>query len=360
MKKLVAIALSVFCMLALLAGCSNQEKEIGNINNYTPIALVDDIVVYNYIDDDGTLVIGGYELSSKQQSDIVSVEGFYLSSGKPVVIDNFVILSVTLSTNEHKLLKINADANTSEIIFSEFNSYPMDMVSTMNNDVYMLSSIKDGSITTSCIRKYNKVNANLDICIEKQLVDNIGEQIISFACNNGDIYVLVNGDETDNIPYIEIYDDKNYNLIGKLQFDSELINFVSDNGIVEFYCFDNYIYIRNYSDYGVIGKMENNQIKPYLALPNLRVVYNSKDTKDNYYGFFVRNGEEFYLLDTYTGILYKADLELSQDESIRNAISDGNNICISILDEKDTESFITKKTIMVNFDELQEKAYQTE
>lgn len=43
----------------------SQENEIGDIDNHTPIALLDDAVVYNYIDDDGALVIGRYVLSSK-------------------------------------------------------------------------------------------------------------------------------------------------------------------------------------------------------------------------------------------------------------------------------------------------------
>ena len=59
---------------------------------------------------------------------------------------------------------------------------------------------------------------------------------------------MVNQIETENDTYIEIYDDKNYDLIGKLYFDSELKKFVSNNGIVQFYCFDNYVYIRNFSD----------------------------------------------------------------------------------------------------------------
>lgn len=177
----------------------DRKNEIGDINNYTPIALFDDVVVYNYIDERGALVIGNYDFSSKKYSDTASVEEFYISSGK--------------------------------------------------------------------------------------------------------------------------------------------------NGIVEFYCFDGYIYIRNFSDYGVIGKIENNQIKTVLELPNLRMAYNGKNTQDDYYGFFVRGGRELYFLDVYADILYKTSLELSQDESIRNAISDGKNICISILDERDTESFTTKKTI---------------
>lgn len=358
MKRLITIVLWVACMLALLAGCSNQENEIGNINDYTPIVLLDDAIVYNYIDDDGALVIGRYEFSSKVQSDIVSVEGFYISSGKPVVIDDSVILPVTLNTNEHKLLMVNADSNASEMIFNEFNSYPMDAVSSMNTDIYMLSTMKDDASASSYIRKYNESTGSMDICIEKQFADVTSEQIIAFSCNNEKIYVMVNNMEAENDTYIEVYDDKNYDLLDKLYFDSEFRNYVSNNGIVEFYCFDSYIYIRNFSDYGAIGKIENYHIKTVFALPDLRMAYNGKNTQDNYYGFFLRNGREFYLLDVYSDTLYKADLELSQDESVRNAISDGNNICISVLDERDTESFTTKRTIMVDFNELKEKAYQ--
>lgn len=357
MKRLITLVLWVACMLASLVGCSNQKNEIGNINDYTPIALLDDTVVYNYIDDDGALVIGCYDFSSKKQSDTVSVEGFYISSGKLAVIDDSVILPVTLNTNEHKLLMVNTDSNTSEMIFNEFNPYPMDAVSTMNTDIYMLSTMKDDVAASSYIRKYNENTGDMDICIEKQFTDVAGEQITAFACNNENIYVMVNNMEAENDTYIEIYDDKNYDLLGKLYFDSELRNFVSNNGIVEFYCYDSYIYIRNFSDYGAIGKIENNQIKTFLDLPDLRMAYNNKNTQDNYYGFFIRSGREFYLLDAYTDTLYKTNLELSQDESIRNAITDGNNICISILDERDTESFTTKKTIMVDFNELKEKAY---
>ena len=264
-------SLLVFAFVTTLLLNLKQENEIGDINNYTPIALLEDAIVYNYINDDDALVIGYYDIASKKQSDVICENGFYISSGLPAVIDNSVILPVTLNTNEHKLMKINADSNTSEMIFNEFNSYPI---------------------------------------------------------------------------------DKNYDLIGKLYFDSELKNFVSNNGIVQFYCFDNYVYIRNFSDYGAIGKIESNQVKTLLDLPNLRIAYNGKNTQDNYYGFFLRSGKDFYLLDVYTDTLYQTNLELSQDESIRNAISDGNDICISIMNERDTETFTTKNTIIVDFDKL--------
>ncbi len=61
-------------------------------------------------------------------------------------------------------------------------------------------------------------------------------------------------------------------------------------------------------------------------------------------------------MDVSADILYQTNLGLSQDESIRNAISNGNDICISILDERETETFTTKDNIIVNFDELKNEA----
>lgn len=359
MKKLITLVLLAACMLTCLAGCSNQRKETGDLNHDTPVALLDDTVVYHYFDADGALVLGCYDFASKKRSDVISVKEFYISSGIPAVIGDSVIFPITLNTNEHELFMINASSNTSEMLFSEWNPDPIDTVSTMNTNIYMLSTMKDHSNTTSYIRKYNETTGNMDICLEKKLTGNVGEQITAFACNNETIYVIINNTEAESDPYIEIYDDKDYNLLGRLFFDSELKNFVSDNGIVQFYCFDRYIYMRNFSDYGAIGKIEKNQVNAFLDLPNLRMAYNGKNTQDHYYGFFLRGGGEFYLLDVYTDTLYKTNLALSKDESIRNAVSDGNSICISILDEKDTEFFTTKNTIMVTFNELMEKADQT-
>ena len=111
------------------------------------------------------------------------------------------------------------------MIFNEFNSYPIDSVATMNTGIYMLSSKKDNSTATSYIRKYTKILMRWIFALKKEFTDNTGEQIKAFACNNEKIYVMVNQIETENDTYIEIYDDKNYDLIGKLYFDSELKKF---------------------------------------------------------------------------------------------------------------------------------------
>ena len=63
-------SLLVFAFVTTLLLNLKQENEIGDINNYTPIALLEDAIVYNYINDDDALVIGYYDIASKKQSDV--------------------------------------------------------------------------------------------------------------------------------------------------------------------------------------------------------------------------------------------------------------------------------------------------
>ena len=64
-------SLLVFAFVTTLLLNLKQENEIGDINNYTPTALLEDAIVYNYINDDDALVIGYYDIASKKQSDVI-------------------------------------------------------------------------------------------------------------------------------------------------------------------------------------------------------------------------------------------------------------------------------------------------
>lgn len=182
----------------------------------------------------------------------------------------------------------------------------------------------------------------MDICIQKNSDD--GERIEAFACNSGNLYLIVS---KYNDVSIEVYDEYG-NLVKTLHFDDELIDKILSNGIVQFYCFGDYIYLRNYSDYGAIGKIEGSQVKSLFLSNQLRIAYNNKNSNDPYYAFFMRGSNEVYILDTQNDVLNKTVLELSEDESIRNAISDGNKIAVSVLDESNDINFDTKETLIVN------------
>ena len=127
-------------------------------NNKVYVSILLRCDCYNYINDDDALVIGYYDIASKKQSDVICENGFYISSGLPAVIDNSVILPITLNTNEHKLMMINTDSNTSEMIFNEFNSYPIDSLAQVIGKASIDDSfyIKDNARKIIETREYTK------------------------------------------------------------------------------------------------------------------------------------------------------------------------------------------------------------
>ena len=351
MKRLLVFTFVLISILTVV-GCSRENMEntntltnsltLGNLNDYTPIALVDNEIIYNYIQDD-VLVLGTFDIDTKTETDMISVSNFYISTGITAVVGETVYLPVTLNTNEHQIVKMDLSTNSTEVLFTEKNSYPNDIISTTDEKIYMFSTISnDDGTQTYLIRYYNYLSNKMDICVSKKSSD--GERIEAFACNNGNLYVIVSKFNNVNI---EIYDYYG-NLVKTIYFDDELIDNILSNGIVQFYCLGDYVYLRNYSDYGAIGKIEDSHVKSLLLSKQLRIAYKNKNTNDLYYAFFIRESNEVYILDTQNDVLNKTVLDLSKDESIRNAISDGNKIVISVLDESNDTNFDTKETIIVN------------
>ena len=52
--------------------------------------------------------------------------------------------------------------------------------------------MKDDAATTNYIRRYNEAAGNMDVCVEKELTEAAGGQIMAFSCNHDHIYVAVN------------------------------------------------------------------------------------------------------------------------------------------------------------------------
>ena len=87
-------SLLVFAFVTTLLLNLKQENEIGDINNYTPIALLEDAIVYNYINDDDALVIGYYDIASKKQSDVICENGFLQPKEREADSESAFILQI--------------------------------------------------------------------------------------------------------------------------------------------------------------------------------------------------------------------------------------------------------------------------
>lgn len=350
------ILFSIIAFIVFLYPHSDTKViKLGSLDNYTPIALNDKTITYNYISNNDALTIGSYNIDLQKENNIVSADNFYITYGIPAQIQNKVYLPITLNNMEHKLLQIDMTNNSHKTVFTDNNSEPFDSVSTMNDSIFMLSGNTDkNGIYSSYIRKYNAAAKQMEPCIREESIGKEKGRIIkSFACHNDRIYTVTeekNGSDKDI--YINVYDGREFTLLNKLNFNETIKSYILNNDIVQFYLFGDYIYIRDFSDTGIIGHITENSIKDILALPQLRIAYNSRNTNDDYYVFFMREGNEIYILDMKNDDLRKSILHLSENESIRNAISDGNNICVSILDDSNTDSYVTKETYIYSYEDL--------
>lgn len=373
MKNKTLSLIAAILILGMLTSCNNSHQEetsadlsnennievtnsrpmeVGSLSNYAPTIFIDTTIIYQYFTGNTTFSVGKYDIQSKEEINIGTRDKFSLSYGIPVLVDKIAYLPITLESGEHNLLRIDIENNNIENIYTDYNSEPLDSISTTNDEIYMLScDLTKNGVYTSYIRKYNNATQVMDMCILKESINRSnGEIIKSFACNDGKIYVFIEkNDNSNNETYIEVYDSEKYSYLNTLYFDDEIISWIRNNNIAQLYSLGNYIYIRDFSDYGYIGKINGNSIELVLRLPQLRIAYNNKNTKDECYIFFVRESNEFYILDVKNESLFKAGMQLSKNESIRNAISDGSNLCVSILDESIMDSYVTKETYICSY-----------
>lgn len=333
---------------------TNNITTIQELNDYTPIALTDSHIAYYFVGN-STMVTGIYDIDMKHKNDAGDIDNFYISYGIPALTNNIVYLPITLSNGEHNLLSMDLENNTVENISTAYNSEPLTSISTMSDKIYTLNWNFDGDgIYSSYIEMYNDITKEMDICILKESINkNNGEIIKSFACNDGKIYAIIEKkDGNSKNVYVNVYDGEKYSLLNTLSFNDEFESLIVPNDIAQFYSFGDYVYIRNFSDYGIIGKVNTNGIEPILILPQLRIAHNSKNTKDEYYVFFIRESNEYYILDIEDESLFVGNLQLQDNESFRNAISDGNNLCVSILDDSIVDLFVTKHTQIYSYEDL--------
>lgn len=324
-----------------------QIVNIGDLNDYTPIAIIDNKLVYSYIQEDDSLAIGYYDIETNTEADLVNIENFYISSGIPTVIEESVYFPVTLKTNEHRILKIDLNDNSVEVLISEYNSNLYDSISSMNKKIYILSSnMEDNNSQINFIKSYDTITEEIKVLIQKE--SNQGKYINLFSCNNENLYFMYSNDK--NV-VIDAY-NSNGKKVKTLHFDDEIREKILTDSIAQFYYFNDFIYLRTYSDYGIIGKVENDFVKKLMILPKLRIAYNCSNINGLYYVFFIRESNELFILNLQSGKFNIKNLALSSNESIRNIVSDGSNLCISVLDENINEYYKTKKNLIVNIEDI--------
>ncbi len=356
MNKKVQSGTIILCAAIIIMGSvfvfknSNLEETLRteNLNDYTPLAIIGEKVLYDYLTDDGTFVIGYYDIASQNARDFYTEKDFYISSGVSVEINDIVYLPITLANGMHELLEISVEKNSVISVNDERNSYPIDTIATMNGDVYMLSmNVSENETEETIIKRYSGGNDFAEM-LKKEIKQGRGEIIKAFSCCENRIYVLVEYLKDDGVGCrIDVYDEKmilkeTINLVKSMETE------ICSKGVAFFCCAGNYIYLRDFTDEGYIGEIKGDVVEEKLRQPGLRIVNNNGCRTSEYQIFFVRSTADLYVLSLSKGELVSKTLPLQENESIRSAVENDKTMCISILDERDEEYFTTKYTLLMD------------
>jgi hypothetical protein len=348
---LCGVIIAVAILVALSGTVNFTEIEISD--DCTPIALLDDTLIYSYFSDMG-FNIGKYVSGIQKNEDIGLIKNFHMSSGMPAVADEVVYLSVTLSGLEHILFRFDTNSNTVSEIAICSDSEPLDAISVMDNNIFILShNLTADGIYYSTIRAYNDNSREVTVCLKQELKNNSGKVIVAFACGKDRIYAFTENVSNDVVKkYVDVYDSANFNLLTSLAVDGSPKMHNGNNGIAQMHILGDYLYCRDYSDYGTVYKIKDYNIVPVLESAKLRFAYNAKNSEDEVYLLFVRETSKYYMLNTKTDSWKEGEIPLGEQESIRNVISDGDDFCFSILDDAIEEQFTTKISYICNYTDL--------
>jgi hypothetical protein len=345
---LVAV-LATSILVALNKPSSEDDfMSLSNLSGHTPVILTDEEVIYSDLSDAGYLV-GKYAIGEQSFRDIGRLENFYMSSGMPVIANNTVYMSVTLSNLSHVLLKLDTSTDSlSSIPVVGADSDPLDSLAVMGDKVFILSHkrAEDGSYI-STIRSFNDVEGET-VCLELEMQDNSGQVISAFSCDEENLYAFVEDASESTVErYVNVY-DSDFNVVQSLRIknDSKIRH---DNNIAQMYILGNYIYSRDYSDFGILNRISDGVLEPVLGTEGLRFSYNARNTDNTAYLLFLRGESKYYILDASTDSWLEGELALNEKESIRNAISDGDDFCFSILDDSIEDRFTTKDNYVYNY-----------
>jgi hypothetical protein len=100
--------------------------------------------------------------------------------------------------------------------------------------------------------------------------------------------------------------------------------------------FGDYIYMRNYSDDGLIGKIENNSVKSLIQERGLEVALNRADdqTRDKQL-FYIRRSCNYFVLDIPSGTLSEKVFDTIENFSRLFVLANSDNVLVVLRADND-------------------------
>ena len=289
----------------------NGERHQVNLTHETidsPMVLLDDSFIYmnmggtigqgqatyyrHYFEGDTVVAIG-------------TIFNFLISTKFVALVDNILFFHVGINADNTTdfstvLYGINLNDNKLRPYYTNNDAAPITTDYECNGKVISLMRASTNN-TSNIFRAYlNLYDVKTDTVEKKHewVFDRssmTGSACLNFCIDDGKIYMLIeDGNGTgNNTRSIKVYDDS-MNILRTISID-EVHDYIMESNVGEIAVFGEYIFMSNYSSYALIGRIENNAVKPLVQERALEQSMNQ--FKKDRVVFLVRRTNKCYLLN---------------------------------------------------------------
>ena len=160
--------------------------------------------------------------------------------------------------------------------------------------------------------------------------------IILMACgsDNSDCLVTLNdsGQGLDQSPITKlIIYDEDYKINEVFSIDS-VHDYIMSSRVNQLRVENDYVFMSNYSNRSILGRIENGEIIPILQQQELEIA-----GKSDYLVLFTRGTNLILLLDLDTGVVNQISIPLDDDYSIKCVLSDNNKVLVVLKKDGDVD-----------------------
>lgn len=360
-KKIYFFIMLCIVLNLLITGCDKEinDNEIqgisvdfNNILAYT--TLLDDSFIYFSVEKETATYYRHYIKEGKTIT-LGTIENFYLNTKEVTLINDKLYFYTSIydknNVNDfsNTLFVINLYDNTIEKYEHKDNSLAGIPTHQYNGNIITLKNEVSNRVITTFLeifdvesKEWEKENINV-----YNNDTNIGSGIYGLYGNEESLYVLNDqcyGDHGNVNSTLKIYND-NLEEIQSIKIDKSIREYIFNSRIIELAVFDEFVYIKNISNYAVIGKIVGDSIEPIVMERNLELSLNQTDSDTPF--FYIRSTNKCYILDAETGDIVTIELQIGNNYSIMCILANKKNILLicNADDETDYMYYIKKEDI---------------
>lgn len=336
------LILLCFCFSMLFSGC--KENPINaSVPDYATgdsyLSLVDDSYIF-MIMDNGQATYYRQFLSDNRLLELGKIDDFSISTKDSVLFDNCIFfVASTQHSNEMKtsLYKIDLNSNTLSELTSDalcsFDAYPF----LYQNNIAILKYYYEDTNIRSCVDVYNlsdgTTNTILSKNIDSETLD--GSIILRAYSQDNEIATLTDLGQGENPPITNIeFFNSNSHLMRTVSIEN-IKSYIMESRVYQMKTFDNYIYMSNYSNYSILGVIENGEISPLLQERYLELAGGTTNII-----FFLRGGNSIFILDSESEDIEEIDLDFNENFVIRTALSNDNGVLLVLRSQENNDESV--------------------